>query len=199
MTAKGLRVLAIAVPILLLCAVLAWHYGWLSPDGRKGGLPIGGPFTLTDQDGKTRTDVDFHGKLMLVYFGYSYCPDVCPTALQIMSVALDQLGPDAAKVTPVFITVDPARDTPAHMKSYVANFGDRLVGLTGTEDQIAKIARAYRIYYAKAKAEPGAKPEEYLMDHSSIVFLMGRDGQYLAHFTHNTPSEQMAAGIRKYL
>jgi cytochrome oxidase Cu insertion factor (SCO1/SenC/PrrC family) len=199
MTAKGFRILAVAVPVLLLCAVLAWHYGWLTPGGKRAGLPIGGPFALTDQDGRARTDADFRGKLMLVYFGYSFCPDVCPTALQIMSVALDQLGKDADKVTPIFITVDPARDTPAHLKDYVANFGKRFVGLTGPEAEIAKVARAYRIYYAKAKGEGAAKPDEYLMDHSSIVFLMGRDGQYLAHFTHNTPSEQMARGIREHL
>jgi protein SCO1/2 len=197
MSSRAIRILAVSVPVLLLTAVLVWHYGWLSPGGGRSTVPIGGPFTLVDQNGKTRTAEDFRGRLMLIYFGYSYCPDVCPTALQIMSVALDSLGGDAEKVTPIFITVDPARDTPEHLKAYVANFGERFVGLTGTEEQVAAAARAYRIYYARAKGD-GAK-DEYLMDHSSIVFLMGRDGRYLAHFTHSTPSDEMAQAIRERL
>ena len=111
---------------------------------------VGGPFTLTDQDGKKVSEKDFLGKYMLVFFGYTYCPDICPTELQVMTAALDSMGPEAEKIQPVFVSVDPERDTPEVLKSYVENFGPRLVGLTGTPEEIAAVAKAYRVYYAKA-------------------------------------------------
>lgn len=160
------------------------------------GLPtIGGPFTLTDQNGRTVTDADFHGRYMLIYFGYTYCPDVCPTSLQVMADALDLLGPKADEITPVLITIDPQRDTSELLRDYVANFHPRMVGLTGTQEQIAAAAKAYRVYFAKAEQDGGV----YLMDHSSIVYLMGKDGSFLGHFGHNTPADKMAEGIRKHL
>jgi len=132
---------------------------------------------------------------MLIYFGYTYCPDVCPTELQTMTQALDQLGTKAGEVQPIFITVDPERDTQAEMKSYAENFHPRLLALTGTAEQVADAAKAYRVFYEKAKQPDGT----YLMDHSSIVYLMGRDGKYLAHFGGNTTADQMAAAIAKRL
>ena len=166
-----------------------------SPVASSRAMPtIGGPFTLTDHDGRAVTDADFHGRYMLVYFGYTYCPDVCPTSLQVMTDALDLLGAKADAVTPVLITIDPERDTAELLRDYVANFHPRTVGLTGTPEQIAAVAKAYRVYYAKAEQEG-----TYLMDHSSIVYLMGKDGKFLTHFSHNTPADKMAEGIRRHL
>jgi len=188
--------------ILVIAALFAWQYGLLSPGGRPGmsGIAkIGGPFTLVDQTGAVRTEKDFRGKLMLIYFGYSYCPDVCPTALQIMSVALQTLGAKAKAVTPIFITIDPERDTVKHLREYVKNFDPRMVGLTGSAEQIKQAAKVYRVYYHKAEPAQGNAPDEYLMDHSSVVYLMDREGRYLTHFTHQTPSETIAAAIREHL
>ncbi|HEY9163120.1 MAG TPA: SCO family protein, partial [Magnetovibrio sp.] len=133
---------------------------------------IGGPFTLTDSTGKRVTDKDFQGKYMLIYFGYTFCPDVCPTSLSIMAEALDALTPEQlAKVTPVFVTVDPERDTPEVMAAYVPNFHPKLVGLTGTLEEVKAAARGYKAYYAKVnEADPDGN---YTMDHSSITYLMG--------------------------
>jgi len=167
--------------------------------GRSGGgiVKIGGSFTLVDHDGKARSDGDFKDEHLLIYFGYTYCPDVCPTALSDMGLALDDLGDEATKVRPLFITVDPSRDTPERLKSYVANFHPRLVGLTGSEQAVAAVAKAYRVYFAKSNTE--AAPGEYLMDHTSIIYLMSPDGRYLTHFTHGTSAETMARRIRENL
>ena len=161
-----------------------------------GAALVGGPFTLTDQFGNTRTDAEFRGKHMLVFFGYTYCPDFCPNELNTMSDVMKILGADAAKVQPVFISVDPARDTVEQMRLYAQSFDPRLLALTGTPEQIAVVAKAYRVYYAKA---PGAGGDDYLMDHSTFVYLMGPDGNYVTHFRYGTSAEEMAAGIRKYL
>lgn len=155
---------------------------------------IGGPFALVDGDGKPRTDAEFRGKFMLIYFGYTHCPDACPTALQDMADALEKVGPGADQVAPIFISIDPERDTVGYLKGYAEQFDPRFVGLTGSNDQVAAAARAYRVYYRKAN-----QATDYLMDHSSIIYLMGRDGKFLAHFTHQTPPEQIAAAIKKQL
>ena len=151
---------------------------------------VGGPFTLTDQTGKRVTDRDFRGKFMLVYFGFTNCPDVCPTALQVMAAALDKMGPSAERITPVLITVDPEHDTPALLASYVASFHPRLVGLTGSQTEIDAVAKAYRVY---AKKVPDPKSTAgYTMDHSSIIYVIGPDGSYRSHFTHATAPETIA-------
>jgi protein SCO1/2 len=195
---KKLALIVAAVAAVI--AVVAIGMTVLYRDGGAGSTGIariGGPFSLVDQDGRPRTDRDFRGELMLIYFGYTYCPDACPTALLAMSQALDALGADAAKVQPIFITVDPARDTAAQLKLYAQNFHPRMVMLTGSAEQIAAAAKAFRVYYAKAKGS--GEDDQYLMDHTSIVYLMGRDGQYLTHFTHATSADKMAEAIRKYL
>ncbi len=156
--------------------------------------PIGGPFTLVDDTGKTRTDADFRGRFMLIYFGYTHCPDACPTALQDMADALAKLGPTADQVAPIFISIDPERDTVAYLKGYAEQFDPRFVALTGSTDQVGSAAKAYRVYFRKASDKP-----DYLMDHSSIVYLMDRDGKFLTHFTHETTPDQMADALRKYL
>jgi cytochrome oxidase Cu insertion factor (SCO1/SenC/PrrC family) len=160
-----------------------------------GAALIGGPFTLTDQDGKRVDEAQFRGKLMLVNFGYSFCPDVCPTALLDMSQAMEALGADADKVQPIFITIDPERDTPPEMKKFLSNFDPRLIGLTGSAPEIAAAAKAYRVFYARAK---GAE-RDYLMDHSALIYLMDRNGKYLSHFSVNTRGQQMAEAIKKFL
>jgi len=159
---------------------------------------IGGPFTLIDQDGKLTTDQDFKGQHMLIYFGYTYCPDICPTSLTTMSDALDLLGEDASKVTPILITFDPDRDKPEYLKEYATYFHPRLKALTGTPEQIANVTKAYRVYYAKTIKED-ADPDEYLMNHSSATYLMGPNGAFLLHFSHGTDAEIMARRIREKL
>jgi protein SCO1/2 len=162
-----------------------------------GQATVGGPFTLTDHTGKTVTDQTYRGKYMLVYFGFTFCPDVCPTGLQVMSAALDRIGPKAEKVTPIFITVDPERDTQEQMALYVSSFHPSLVGLTGTPEQIQAAAKAYRVYFQKVKDEKSTG--EYTMDHTSIIYLMDPQGKFVTHFTHATPAESMAERIAKVL
>jgi len=158
--------------------------------------PIGGPFALTDQNGVRRTDADFRGKLMLVYFGFTYCPDICPTDLQQMALAVDQLGPAGGTVQPVFITVDPARDTVEHLKDYMALFHPRFVGLTGDAAAIRQAARAYRVYYEKVEREDKS---DYTLDHSVFIYLMDRDGRYLGFFPPGTSAERLAETMRSHL
>jgi cytochrome oxidase Cu insertion factor (SCO1/SenC/PrrC family) len=156
-----------------------------------GAALVGGPFTLVNQDGKTVTEKDFLGRYMLVFFGYTYCPDICPTELQVMTAALEAMGEEGKKIQPVFISVDPARDTPEIMKSYVENFSGGLVGLTGTPEQIAGAAKAYRAYYAKA-----GEGEDYKMDHSTIIYLMGPDGKFVKHFTFTSDAAKLAQELK---
>ncbi len=169
---------------------------------------IGGPFTLIDQNGRTVTDKDLLGNFALIYFGYTYCPDICQVALSEMTAALDILGPEAARVQPVFITVDPARDTAEHLKEYASFFHPRLLALTGTPDQTAAAAKAYKVYAAKAEQHdhaPGTpvdhlhEGDDYLMDHTSIIYLMGPDGKLRSHFGHGTGAETIALEIIELL
>lgn len=165
---------------------------------RSSGVPnIGGPFTLVNQAGETVTDADFAGGKTLIYFGFTYCPDVCPTALQVMSVALEEMGDDADQITPIFVTVDPERDDVETMAAYVEHFGDNFIGLTGTPAQIEAAARAYKVYYRKV--EDASSTAGYTMDHSSVVYLMSEDNKFLANFTHETQPDRMAARLRQFL
>ncbi len=157
------------------------------------GPQVGGPFTLTDHTGRKVSEADFAGRFMLIYFGFTYCPDICPTEMQTFAEVMDRLGPLADRVQPLLITVDPARDTPEHLAGYVMLFHPRLVGLTGTEAQIAQVARAYRVYYAKTEVKG---PDTYLMDHSAAVYLMGPDGRFVSIFGRGVPAERIADQIR---
>lgn len=159
---------------------------------------IGGPFVLTDQNGKTVTEADFAGRYMMVFFGYTFCPDVCPTAMQAVTDALDLLGPRGEKIDPVFISIDPERDTPAVIKSFVGNFHPRLTGLTGAMEQIIDVAKAYKVYFSKVR-EKGAAEEDYMMNHSSVIYVMGPDGAFVTHFTHGTSPETMAERLKELL
>jgi len=163
----------------------------------KGHAQIGGSFKLVDHRGKARTDVDFRGKLMLVYFGYSYCPDICPMGLSAMSQALKTLTPDQQiNIQPLFITVDPERDTPQHLAVYVQNYHKTFIALTGSLKAIESAKKAYRVHSQKAIHEDTV---DYLVDHSSIIYLMDRQGRFLAHFNHQTAPDVIAAHLRKYL
>ncbi len=139
-----------------------------------GVASIGGPFTLTDDTGATVTDKTLAGKPYVMYFGYTYCPDVCPTTLFDLTRWIKALGPDADKLSYVFVTVDPERDTPKLMHEYLASFDKRIRGFTGTPAQIAKIAKEYRVYYKKVPSSDGS----YLMDHSAIIYLMTADEKF---------------------
>lgn len=159
----------------------------------SGRAPVGGPFELTDQAGHRRTDTDFRGKLVVLYFGYTYCPDVCPTELQSISLALDKLGAAADAVQPVFVTVDPERDTPARLAEFVASFHPRLIGLTGSLADIKKTAIAYRTFFAKNSA---TAPGEYSVDHTGFIYLIGKDGHYLGFLPPGVSPDEIADAIR---
>lgn len=187
----ALTVLAIALAI----AGAAFYFtsGRSGPAG-SGEALVGGPFSLTDHTGRHVTEKDFLGKYMLVFFGFTYCPDVCPTELQVMSAALDELGAEGNTIQPVFVSIDPERDTPEVVKQYVENFHPRLIGLTGSPDDIAAIARAYRVYYKKAL---GGSETDYEMDHSTTIYLMGPDGGFRKHFGYTTDAKGLAQGLRE--
>jgi protein SCO1/2 len=191
------------VPYALMAAAvvagLLWHAGDMT--ARLGGnvamgtADIGGPFALTDQDGKRRSAADFRGRFMLVYFGYSFCPDVCPTTLAMESAALAKLGAKAARVAPVFITVDPARDRPAVLKTYLASFGKDFTGLTGDEKSIASVAREYHVFTVKRTLQGGT----YAMDHSSVLYLIGPDGRFVTYYEDGIGPDGLAADLEKRL
>ncbi len=182
----------LAIIVVLVIGGGAWLYISQDVSAQIGG--IGGPFTLIDGSGQTVTDRTFRGRFMLVYFGYTFCPDVCPTTLTTVAAALDRLGPQADQVQPLFITVDPARDTPKVMHEYTAAFSPRILGLTGSEQQIGAVARGYRVYFASHAA---AGTSDYTVDHSSILYLMGPDGRFVAPLRTDQSAGALAAEIRK--
>lgn len=159
--------------------------------------PIGGAFALKDQTGTVRTDADFRGQLMLVYFGFTYCPDICPTDLQQIGLAMDQLGDDAKSVQPLFVTLDPERDTVANLAQYVPLFHPKLLGLTGSIADVGRAADAYRVYYKRVSTGP--KPDDYTVDHSAFIYLVDRDGKYLGFFPPGTDAPKMVEMIRPHL
>jgi len=174
------------IPYLLLVAAMAggliWHESENVPSlGRtvtSGKTQVGGPYTLTDQNGNKLSSADFHGKYQLIYFGYSFCPDICPTTLGVISQALDKMGVDQNRIVPIFITIDPERDNPTVLKNYMAAFGPRFVGLTGTPAEIAAVEKEYRVYAKKTPLAGGG----YGMDHSSVIYLMGADGRLVTFY-----------------
>ena len=165
------------------------------PVPSAGAAAIGGPFSLTDQNGRTVTDKDLRGHPFLVFFGFTHCPDVCPTSLFEISEVLGKLGPDAQKVSALFVTIDPERDTPAAMKDYLSSFNPRVVGLTGDPAAIAAVAKEYRVYVKKVPLDNG----DYTMDHTALVYLMDKDGRFVAPFNLKRQPEDAAADLRRYL
>lgn len=188
--------IAVLLAALVLCGILLFKLYERYAGEDSGSADIGGPFELVNQDGKTVTEADFKGRLLLIYFGYTYCPDACPTALGVMAAALGKLDVAGERVTPILISIDPARDTPEALKDYVAAFHPRLVGLTGSEEQVAKAAKAYRAFYQK---QPGATGEGYLMDHSTLIYLMDAEGKFLTYFGPQATPDEVAEAIRRYL
>lgn len=158
---------------------------------------IGGPFALVGKDGKTVTDQDFRGRHMLVFFGFTHCPDICPAELQVMASAMDELGSDAEKVVPIFVTLDPERDTPEVVTAYVENFGPEFVGLSGSPEEIESVAKTYRVSYQKFQDE--AMGDNYTIDHSALAYLMGPDGEYITHIPYGTSAPRMTEILRRYL
>ncbi|WP_339635482.1 SCO family protein [uncultured Sneathiella sp.] len=198
--------LLIAFFLIISAVVIGlWFTGGLTGLGQdKGqsssilvGAPqIGGSFSLVNHKGERVTDEDYRGKLLLIFFGFVNCPDVCPTEMQTISLAMEELGEQASEVTPLFITVDPERDTPQAMSDFVAAFHPSLVGLTGSEEEIADVKKKYRVYGQK---QEGGDPDYYLVDHTSFTYLMGKDGDLITVFSFGVPSEEIAAKIREQL
>ena len=192
MSTRAFVVLVTLLSAVLAATVVGGYLVWTRSQEGTAAL-IGGPFTLVDRTGKTVTEASLKGKWSLIYFGYTFCPDVCPTSLSVMTQALDQLGPLADRVTPVFVTVDPERDTVQQLAAYHEHFHPSFVMLTGSTAQVKDAARAYRVYYRKAESEAST---EYLMDHSSITYLMDPAGRYVTHFGHDATPDGMAQVLR---
>jgi len=197
-TRQGI-ILGLLLVAAIAAAFLLWRMGDQLPGlGRtitSGRIAIGGPYALTDQDGKPRASTDFGGKYQLIYFGYTFCPDVCPTTLALVAAALDKMGPDQNRIVPVFITIDPARDKPEVLKKYLAAFGPNFVGLTGSEEQIAAVEKEFRVY---AKKQPMAGGT-YGMDHSSVLYLMAPDGKLVSYYDEVTQPEELAKQLKAKL
>ncbi len=191
------RITPVLFVIVLFAAGFLAYSIRFAPESTRvdGNAQIGGPFSLIDTDGKRVTDRDFRGKLMLVFFGYTHCPDVCPTELQNMAEVMDKLGADAAQVAPIFISVDPSRDTPAVLSDYLKNFGTRIAGLTGSPDEVASAAKAYRVYFRKATGGS----DDYTVDHSAFIYLMDREGHNLTYFMFNAPPGTVVNKIKMYI
>lgn len=192
------RVLYAIVGLLVAVMLLGTGaYMFLAGGGQPVAMAVGGPFSLIDGDGKPVTDQTWRGKYMLVYFGYTFCPDVCPATLNNVADALDKIGPKADRVQPLFVTIDPKRDLPAVVKQYAAAFGPRMIGLTGSAEQVAAAARAYRVYYTEHRT--GAGPDDYTMDHSSVLYLMGPDGRFLTPIRADQSGPEIAAVLAKLI
>jgi cytochrome oxidase Cu insertion factor (SCO1/SenC/PrrC family) len=198
-TLPSRRTLVVAGFLLALAATLGVMSFLYQPSREKGsGIAlVGGPFSMINQNGEAVTEKNFAGQYMLVFFGFTFCPDVCPTQLQVMTEALNQMGSKADKITPVFVSVDPERDTPQAVKTYVSNFHPRMVGLTGSSEQVQQMTKAYRVFYQKV--ENAKRPQDYTMDHSAILYLMGPDGAFKGHFTAENDPAKLAAEIVKII
>lgn len=187
----------------LVLGVAAW-LGWMRftapPEGNMTGSTLGGAFSLVDQDGRPVTDADFKGKYRLMYFGYTFCPDVCPTDVAYLAKGLkayEASRPDrAARVQPIFVTVDPGRDDPAALKAFVSAFHPRLIGLTGSEAQIAATKKAYGIYSRKVAT---SDPENYLVDHFAVFYLFGPDGAPIAFLPHGSTAAEATAMLETHV
>lgn len=184
---------AFAASLVVGLLILFWAMGGVSKVAQPAA--IGGPFQLTDQNGKAVTDQNLKGKPTLIFFGYTHCPDVCPTSLFEISEVLRAMGTDADKVNAVFISVDPERDTPATMKDYLSSFDPHLEGLSGDPAEIAKVITSYRVYAKKVPSKDG----DYTMDHTALTYLMDRDGRFVSPFNLKRPPEEAAADLKRYL
>lgn len=198
MTARTSHILlvlsAFLAGLVIFLGVILFATGHLGSGG-TGPSAIGGPFKLIDQNGKQITDQDMKGKPFLVFFGYTHCPDICPTTLFELSEVLHAMGKDVDRVNAVFITVDPDRDTPAVMKDYLSSFDPHLRGVTGDEKAIEAVEKIYRVYAKKVPTQNG----DYSMDHTALVYLMDKQGRFIAPFNLKRQPAEAAAALRKYL
>jgi protein SCO1/2 len=195
---RSIRILAMAAAVLAGAAALSAIAIVLWPRGGEVAIApsaVGGPFKLTDQNGRTVTEADFKGKPFLVFFGFTHCPDICPTALFDMSEVFRRLGPDADKVNAIFISVDPARDTPEKLKDYLQSFHERISALTGSQADVDAVTKAYKAYAKRVPLEGN----DYTMDHSAIVYLMDKNGRFVAPFNLKRAADEAAADLRRYL
>ena len=199
MTARTTRALlmlaAFFTSLVLVFAVVMMVVGRDRGTATTQAAAVGGPFRLIDQDGKPLSDQDLKGRPFLVFFGFINCPDICPTTLFEMSEVLRRLGPDADRVRGLFITIDPERDTPDKLKDYLSSFDPHLIGVTGDPNAIAAAAKAYRVYTKKVPLEGG----NYTMDHTTIVYLMDKEGRFVAPISLKRRPEESAADLRRYL
>lgn len=196
--------IAVAVAIMTaMVLILTLYLPGMRPQqpstAATGAVAIGGPFTLTDARGNAFTDANLQGRYSLIFFGFTHCPDICPLTLQIITQALEAAGPAAEKVQPVFITIDPARDTPEALSAYMAAFDPRFVALTGTTEQVKGAEQSYRVFSAKVpiRDAEGKDTGDYAMNHSGYIYLMDRAGKYLAHFQKDAAPETIAAQLRQ--
>ncbi len=206
MDVRKLRRILIGILIALalgFTAINMWMVGGLStvpntetPQQSFAPAAIGGAFSLTDHNGQVVSDTQFRGKIMLVFFGFTSCPDICPVTLMTLTNVLNKLELDAANIAPIFITLDPERDTPEKLKTYLANFHPSMIGLTGAYADIEKVMEGYKTYAAK---QPADAEGNYMVDHSGFIYVMGRDGQYLAHFAHNASEDELENALRGFL
>jgi protein SCO1/2 len=205
----SLIVLPVLVFLALLVAGALWYSGDVRPQSAtanpaSSSEDFGGSFSLTDQNGMRRTDTDFRGKYMLVFFGYTFCPDVCPTTLAVEAEALDKLGARANAIAPIFITVDPKRDTSEKLKAYLSAFDARppgsrpnFVGLTGSDEEIAEAAKAFRVYYQAHLDGQTGNGSDYSVDHTGNVYLMSPEGKFVAYYSQGILADELAADLMK--
>jgi protein SCO1/2 len=201
-----MRLLALGFAGGITVAAGGWLFAALEPTQRSAAElmdvlmwnrePLVTSFELTDHDGKRRRDGDFRGKLLLIYFGYMFCPDICPTDLQVIAQAIDELGSAGDAVQPLFVTLDPERDTPEKLASYVSLFHPRLIGLTGSPEEIRRVARGYKVYYARTGE---ADTSTYLLDHSAFIYLVDGSGRYVGFFPPGTSFNRLVDVIRRHL
>ncbi len=188
------------VCVLGLVGLFAWLGTHMVPGKREmlqGDVLIRAEFTLQTANGKTVNASDLHGKYLLVYFGFTHCPDVCPTTLLKVNNVLGQLGEQSAEVLPVFISVDPERDTPEIAAEYASHFGKTTLGLSGTPEQIKLAADNFKVYYSKVEEKDSALG--YVVDHSSFLYLMDKQGNYVAHFASDIPEEELKRELQRYV
>ncbi len=192
----AIALLGLAAGILVAIALHQANPGGVAVSGvgkSTGTASVGGPFSLTDHTGKRVSDQDYTGKFLLVFFGFTHCPDVCPTELQVISAALDKLGDKANAIQPLFITIDPERDNADVLAEYMSNFHNSIKGLTGTPEEIASVAKKYHVYYRKVEDKDAI--DNYTMDHTALVYLMDKSGKFLTHFAFGTKFEDMAGRL----
>ncbi len=209
MKRPGLATVVMVVALAFLAGGAFWRIGSLhsQTDAAASAAPagdFGGPFSLIDQNGMQRTDADFRGKYMLIFFGYTNCPDICPTMLAVEAEALDKLGSRASQIVPVFVSVDPKRDTSSKLKSYLSAFDAKpgsarpdFVGLTGSDEDVAKAANAYRVYYRAHLDGQTENNADYSVDHTTEVYLMNPQGKFVAYYSEGITPEEMAADLMK--